>query len=499
LELQEAPRTDGDPMVSEKSMLRILSKDDLEAIHGATLQVLGNTGVFVDSPPVLDLLKDNGHDVDVKTRTVKMSESSVMDAVKSCAPSFRWHARDENHSVDVVDGRTKFGPGSQCLYFIDPDTDEFRQARLADGIVSTRLLDAIDTCSVSFMPTHPSDVPSGMISPVTWAVTTLNTSKPGYGGYGDRTELEMTLRIAELILGSREDIRKKPVFPGYICPISPLGHDKVMLETLIKCSELDIPVFVMVMALAGGTAPASLAGLLVQQNAEILSSIVISKCVTKRPQVVYGSVSCPLDMRSGIAATGSPEFSLIGVGSVQLAKYYNLPSDMGVQSDSKAIDAQTSYEKMQSAVMASLAGADLAELFMGSTEAYNAFSPVQLMIDDEIASDVLRIAEGIEVNETTLSVDVIARIGPQGNFLRHKDTLQQYRRQHHMAHLSDRATRQQWTAAGAKTAEQRARERAAELLRTHVPTPLEPELRRGLEEILRERAKGYDLKQLESV
>jgi trimethylamine--corrinoid protein Co-methyltransferase len=237
--------------------------------------------------------------------------------------------------------------------------------------------------------------------------------------------------------------------------------------------------------------------LLVQQNAEILSSIAIAKCVTKTPRVVYGSVSCPLDMRSGIAATGSPEFSLIGVGSVQLAKFYNLPSDMGVQSDSKTVDSQTAYEKMQAAAMATLSGADLAELFMGSTEAYNAFSPEQLMIDDEIASDALRIAEGIEVNESTLSVDIIAAIGPQGNYLRHKDTLTQFRRQHHVARISDRATRQQWKAAGAKTAGVRARERAAQLLKAHSPEPLEPELRKGLEQILKEHhAKGYELSQL---
>src|SRR4030042_5815986 len=111
----------------------------------------------------------------------------------------------------------------------------------------------------------------------------------------------------------------------------------------------------MVMALAGGTAPASLAGLLVQQNAEILSSIAIAKCVQKAPKIIYGAVSCPLDMRSGIAATGAPEFSLIGVGAVQLAKYYRLPSNMGVQSDSQTIDAKTTYEKKIAATMSFMA------------------------------------------------------------------------------------------------------------------------------------------------
>lgn len=484
--------------VRGKGVLTVLDRADIEAIHGATLEVLDKTGVFVDSPEVLGLLEEQGHRVDRKTRIVRMSESSVTEAVKSCARNFRWHARSDKHSFDVVDGRTKFGPGSQCLYYIDPDTGEFRAATLADGLVSTRLLDALDTCSIAFMPTHPGDVPTDALSAVSWAATVLNTSKPSYGGWGEESEFELMLKVVEILFGDREELRRKNLYPGYICPISPLGHDKGMLRTLLKYSEWDLPVFVMVMALAGGTAPASLAGLLVQQNAEILSSIVIAKCVTKSPKVVYGSVSCPLDMRSGTAVTGSPEFSLLGVGSVQMAKFYGLPSDMGVQSDSKTVDAQTSYEKMQSALMATMSGADLAELFMGSTEAYNVFSPIQLMIDDEIASSVTRLAQGVRVDEDSLSVDVIGEIGPQGNFLKHRQTIAQFRSEHHRARLSDRSSRQQWSANGSSSAETRARERARAILDSHVPEPLEPGALRELEALVRQYSKTFDLGRLQA-
>jgi trimethylamine--corrinoid protein Co-methyltransferase len=480
-----------------KSTLTVLEKADLDRIHGATMEVLDKTGVFVDSPEALDLLERAGHRVDRRNRIVRMSESSINEAVKSCAHNFKWHARSERHSVDVVDGRTKFGPGAQCLFYIDPDTGDYRPSTLQDGVRITRLVDALDTCTVGYVPVYPGDVPADAMSMVMWATSLMHTSKPSFGSSGDPVEFEMMLRMVDLILGDRELVARKPLFPGYIDPISPLGHDRGMTDTLLRHAEKDLPVFVMVMALAGGTAPASLAGLLVQQNAEILSSIAIAKCVTKTPRIVYGSVSCPLDMRSGIAATGAPEFSLMGVGAVQLAKYYGLPSDMGVQSDSKTVDAQTSYEKMQSAVMATLAGADMAELFMGSTEAFNAFSPVQLMIDDEIASSAMRIAEGIRVEEDTLSVDVIGRTGPQGNYLKRKETLAQFRREHRMARVSDRSTRQQWAASGSKRVEERARERMREVLRTHEPDPLGPEVVKGISALLREYAKGFDPRRLE--
>jgi len=483
-------------MVSNKNMLRILDKADLEHIHGATLEVLGRVGVSVDSKEALEILSKNGFEVDRKTKIVKMSESKVTEAVRNCRRDFRWHARSEKDSFDIVDGRTKFGPGAQCLYYIEPDSERVRATTLQDGINICRLLDALDSSALGYIPVYPSDVPVSAMSIVMWVAGLVNSSKPVVGGSGDRSDFELMLRIADIFLGDRELLRKKPMFPGYIDPISPLGHDQVMLETLLRYSEMDLPVFVMVMALAGGTAPASLAGLLVQQGAEILSSAVIAKCVTKAPKIVYGSVSCPLDMRSGIASTGSPEFSLIGVGSVQMAKFYGLPSAIGAQSDSKTVDAQTSYEKMQAALMATLSGADFAELFLGSTETFNAYSLVQLMIDDEIASYVRRISNGIEVNEETLSVDVIAKTGPLGNYLKHPRTMKQFKREHSQARLSDRTTRRQWTAAGAKDVKERARERAADLLRSHTTDPLEPDMKKSLNRLIWEYTKDYDVDKL---
>jgi trimethylamine--corrinoid protein Co-methyltransferase len=483
-------------MITDKNRLRVLDRADIEAIHGATMEVLARVGVRMESEETLRLLSRNGYEVDMDAKLVRMEESAVTEAIKSCEHNFRWHSRSEKNSFDIVDGRTKFGPGSQCLSMIDPDTGQSRPSVLNDAIMIVKLLDAIGSSSFGSVPVYFHDVPPDASSAVSWIVSMANSSKAGFGGWGEDVEFELMMRMADVMFGDRELLRKMVFFPGYIDPISPLAHDKSMLQTLVRYSEWNMAVFVMVMALAGGTAPASLAGLLVQQNAEILSAVAVSKCVCRHPKIVYGSVSCPLDMRSGISATGSPEFSLLGVGAVQLAKHYGLPSDMGAQSDSKTVDEQTSYEKTQSALMAVMSGADMAELTLGSTEAYLSFSLIQLMIDDEIISNVERLARGIEVNEETLSVDIIDKTGPMGNYLKHLRTLRQFRKEHSLARLSDRATRQQWVAAGAKDARQRARERANQLLETHAPDPLEPEMAKGFEELLREYAKGYDLKSL---
>lgn len=484
-------------MVSKKNMLKVLEKKDLEAIHGATLKVLESTGVLINSDETLDLLGSNGFIVDKKTKIVKMSESRVTEAVKKAKKNFKWHARSEKHTVDAVDGRTKIGPGAQCLYIIDPETDQFRAPVLKDGIMIARLLDALESASIAYVPVHLSDVPEKAQNIVQMAAGLTNTSKLTFGGSTDRADFDLTLKLADAVLGDRQLLRKKALFTGYIDPISPLGHDHTMLEVLLGYSSWDLPVFVTVMALAGGTAPASLAGLLVQQNAEVLSSIAIASCVTKSPKIIYGSVSCPLDMRSGIAASGSPEFSLIGVGAIQLAKYYGLPCNMGVQSDSKLVDPQTTYEKTQAAMMAILAGADFSDLFLGSTEAFNVYSPVQAVIDDEIASNAMRIASGIEVNDETLAVDVISKTGPMGNYLKQIETLKQFRKEHAASKLSDRATRQQWTASGSRDAKRRAKERMIELLNSHTPEPLETEIKKNIDNLIKEYSKSFGADALE--
>lgn len=484
-------------MVSKKQMLRVLDNDQLDAIHGATLSVLENTGVLVNSQEALDLLEKKGLEVDRKTRVVKMPESVVKDAVKNCRSNFKWHARSEKNSIEAVDGRTKIGPGAECVYYIDPETDQARVPTLRDGIRCCRLLDALSNVNIAYIPMFASDVPDEVRRLVVMVAGLVHSSKLTFGGSTDKSDVELSLLLGRAVLGSDEELRKKPLFAGYVDPISPLAHEHTMLEALLGYSRLDMPVFVTVMALAGGTAPASVAGILVQQNAEVLSSIVIASTVTKSPKIIYGSVSCPLDMRTGMSATGAPEFSLIGVGAIQLAKYYNLPSNMGVQSDSKAVDEQTAYEKAFSALAAASAGADFSDLFIGSTEAFNTYSPVQLVIDDEIASMALRFSQGIEVNDETLSVQMMKRVGPMGNFLKQRDTMVRFRKEHMAPKLSDRWTRMKWDQSGSKDAKKRAKERMDELLRSHVPEPLDPDAKKRLDALLAEHAKGYTVELLE--
>jgi trimethylamine--corrinoid protein Co-methyltransferase len=213
-------------------------------------------------------------------------------------------------------------------------------------------------------------------------------------------------------------------------------------------------------ALAGATAPATLAGLLVQQNAEVLSGIMVSELANPGAPVMYGTVSAAMDMRTGSAALGGPEVALINIASGQLGRYYNLPRrGTGGNSDSKLVDAQAALETSTNMLVAALAGMNFIYDACGSLEGSLTISYEKLVLDDEIAGMVTRILDGIDVNDQTLAVDDICRVGPSASFLASPLTLASFKKEIFIPSLLDRRSRDSWSREGSKDIARAARER----------------------------------------
>ena len=114
-----------------------------------------------------------------------------------------------------------------------------------------------------------------------------------------------------------------------------------------------------------------------------------------------------------------------------------------------------------------------------------ALSPLQLVIDDELMTIARRWGRGIEVNENTLALDAIDRVGPRGSFLDDDHTLDNLRTGELVPlPLAERESRQVWEATGQKTVESKARERARALLVEHQPSPLADDVQRELDAIV---------------
>jgi len=268
---------------------------------------------------------------------------------------------------------------------------------------------------------------------------------------------------------------------------------KELIEGALVYAKYKQPMIYAPEALAGGTAPASLAGLLVQQNAEVLSGIMVSQLANPGTPVLYGTVSAALDMRTGTTTLGGPEVGLFNVAAGQLGRYYNLPRrGTGGNTDSKAVDAQAGAETGMSLLMAAMAGMNFIYDATGSLDGTLTISYEKLVIDNEIAGMIARTLGGIEVNEETLAVDEIIRVGPNANYLSSPHTAKMFRKEHYLPTLFDRRTWETWLRDGAKDIAKVARERARKIVKEHQPLPMDKPLVLQLEAFIKKVAKTYE-------
>ena len=463
-----------------RAELRVLAKDEVEAIDAATVQLLERVGVSVREPRAMHLLEDAGAVRDGGTDRVRIPEALLREAVRGTPKEWMWHAREAAKSFKVGGAkRTRLGPGSACTKILDFASGLPRAPTQQDGDALVRLLDALEFADIDYTPVSygAADGNPRHREAATLVRDLQNTSKVLVGPTYDGAMARDSLEIARLLAGGEDELRKRPMVAGYCDPISPLTHDRMMTEALIEYATMGQPVFVMCLALAGASAPASLAGVLVQQNAEILSGVLIAFLVNRRAPVVYGCVSGTMDMKAGNAAVGGPEFGLLSAAAVQVAHSYGLACSTGGQSDAKAHDAQASFEKGSSLLASMLAGADFVDLFFGSFEGFNVTSPEQVMIDHEIAGFAHRYARGIEVDPAHLSLGLIEAVGPGGSFLKHpsalRDTMSQMKAEWYLPGLFDRESGDGKGTAPPVRLLDRAHEASIRILNVHEPTPLD--------------------------
>ncbi len=470
--------------------LNILTRDEIIDIHLATLDILEDTGVIVDEEYALGILKNAGAKVDEKDRHVWIPASLVKESIRKAPRRFTLYARNPKKNLRFGGHVAHFAPGGKPNNVVDIETGKYRFASLKDLENLVRLVDALESIHLSSNMVSIHNVPDSVSDILSVLVQAKNTSKCIEGNAVGRFRAQNTLRMGAVIAGGIEEFRKKPTLYGIVNPISPLKHGREMLEGLIEYSKQEAPIIIASEVMAGATGPATLAGLLTQQNAEVLSGIVISQLVNPGTPVMYGNVSSIMDMKTGTVALGAIEAGLINLAWAQMSKYYGIPCrGTAGNADSKIPDVQSGYEKAFGLLLAALGGTDFVFDAAGLVNSSLAFNYEQIVIDSEILGMVLRAMDGIEVSNETLALDLICETGPGGHYLSKKHTLEWFRKEHFVPKISDRNPREKWENAGSKDLRVVAKERVKEILDSHQPEPLDKNLRDELEKIVREMQK----------
>jgi trimethylamine--corrinoid protein Co-methyltransferase len=311
-----------------------------------------------------------------------------------------------------------------------------------------------------------------------------NTTKPIVAWSYTNKGLEDIVEMASAVAGSKEEFLRKPFVVSYSEPISPLTHDKDASEKLLLTADYGIPTIHTPIPQAGASAPVTLAGQLAQGNAENLSGLVISQVRREGLPFFIGGVISIMDMKTAILAYGAPEKELATAAYMDMAHHYKLPT-FGTAgcTDSKLIDQQSGIESTLSVLFSALSGANLVH-DVGYMESASTGSLEQIAMVDEIVGMIKKFTNGIEVNDYTLALDVIDDIGPEGDHLTHKHTMDNFREVAWSPTLMDRDVPDTWMDKGSKSMEERLSEKVKEILEEHEPEPLSEEAEAKIDSVI---------------
>ena len=456
--------------------LEPLTRDELDTIHGATLRVLETVGIRVLDPEAAGLLHDAGASVDASSGLVRASESLIREWTSAAPRRFKLYGRNPKHVLSFGEGNTYLSPVGTAVGVEDLEGD-FRPAVLEDVERFHRLADALPHLDHASWAVWPRDVPEESAHAYLMLSGFRNATKPVDGYNLGRERTRQTIEMAAIVAGGRDALVERPLLLGFANPVSPLMLNRETTEGLIEYARHGQPTTIPPECMSGGTSPATLAGLLVQQNAEILLSVAIAQLARRGAPVLYGSASTIMDMRTGGVALGAPEAGLVMVATAQLARYYGIPS-RGTGGNTEAItpDYQAGAETTSTLLLAALAGFDFIYDAAGSIESSLSAGYVKLLLDHEMCGEVRRILSGIDVNDETLAVDAIRAVGPGRAFLGHPHTLRHFRTEHYSPRLFHRSPRSA-LARGEKSVWGKARARCEEILAEHVvDPPLDPDV-----------------------
>ena len=464
--------------------LEILTEEQIEAIHQATLNVLQEVGVQILHDRALELLHQNDCLVDFEAKQARIPPSVVEECVRRSSSSFRVKAREPKNDLLVGGNRVYFRnfPG---MDIVDLDTWERRAPSRKEYYDLVTLLDALP--NVHALSGYPyfgfEGLPEVMKMSEGEAAKARNSSKIQIVTHSKSSEI-FSIRIIKATGGEAF---------GIAHPASPLSYYPEALEALFRFTEAGFPMHVGSGAIMAATGPATIAGSTVSNNAEVLALVVLIQLARPGTRLIVNDFVHAQDMRSGAPAFGDIASSLHAAAFHQIWRWYGIPSCTSLTgvSSSKRIDFQLAYEKTIPTLLAALAGSNIVDLH-SSINAELTAHPVQAILDDEIAGMIGRFLEGVEISDDTLALDLIEQVGPiPGQFLDKAHTRQWWRKAQYMPDAADRLSYPEWMQSGKKSALDYAKERYEEILATHKPTPLTPEQEAEVEAILEEEREYY--------
>ena len=442
----------------------LLTQEQVERTHAASLEILENVGVLVRNEKARQIFKQHG--CQEEDGQIIHFPAGVVEKYRAMLPpTFTFYGRELKYDRTLPQDGPVLVTGSSAPDIINPVTGKVRRATSADIARIAHLIHELPAYDIFSISTLAEDAPLGQFTLARLYPSLKHCLKPIRSTTKDMDDAASIMQLLYALAGSLEAYHARPFVTHHYCPVvSPLTMDQLSTEAMIYFCEKELPVYPSIVPNAGLTSPMSMAGTLAQGNAEFLAISVLMQMVHEGTPTIYATLPTVADMRTGAYASGGIECGMLHMAFAQMAHFYHVPCGgyIGL-SNSKVNDAQSGFETGMSSMAGILAGVDMLNMG-GLLDALKVFDFAKAVIDDEIGQMLKRTKRGILFNEEELALDVVSLVKPGGSFMMNPHTAKRMRSEALLPRLADREAREVWEKKGALDTHARAMQRVHEIL-----------------------------------
>jgi trimethylamine--corrinoid protein Co-methyltransferase len=467
--------------------VEILNARQRHDLKAATLRILDEVGVHCPSDEAREIYTEHGCRVDQKTQIVQIPPEVVAEAMSHAPRFYTMGARLPEFDLKL-DGTALYCATDGCgIETIDPVTRQRRKSTKEDVGLGARLADCLPEIGfywpIVSAQDHPKSAPLHELE-ASYNNTVKHIQSETVMG---RQTARYAVEMANVIAGDEASRRARPPLSLLVCCIAPLAQDREGMESALAFAEAGLPVGFMSMANAGSTGPATLGGTVVAGDAEIVSAMVLIQLAHPEAPTFYSLMPGIMQPRSGGFQTSAWEGTLLYAVGVELAHNWGVPALAGVfGTDALTPGWESAADAASSLLLLAMAGAETGS-GLGLLESCRLFYPEAMILDADIYQRVRYEAAGLDTSPQALALEVIADIGPRGNFLKHAHT---------RTHLRQRAfsslTGQPASTGGFRDPVEVARQKAEWILANHHPEELDSARRAELSKIISAADKELD-------
>ena len=468
--------------------MKVISDDQVEAMHISSLKVLSEIGMDFQLPDAVEILRKAGADIDSDGVRVRFDPAFVEEKLKTVPSSFTLHSRNAQRDLECGGKTTIWASVASTPNVSDRERGRV-SGNFADMCNLTKLAHVLNPVhAIAGYIVEPTDLEVRTRHLTALSEIVKLTDKPFFAYAIGKERMQDGIEIARIARGITHDqMMQQPSLHTIVNSNTPLIYDRALLEGAIEMAQLNQPVIYTPFTLAGAMTPITMAGALIQQNAEALAGIAFSQCVNPGAPAGYGSFTSNADMKTGSPAFGTPEYAKATVASGQLARRYNIPWRSSNVTASNAADAQATYEAQMSLWPIILGQAHYVNHGFGWIEGGLCTSYEKMIIDAEMVQMMNSFLVPIDTSESELGLDAMAEVGPGGHFFGCSHTLERYQGAFYSPMLSDWSNFENWRDGGGIETSDRATHLWKELLSEYVAPPMDPAIRDELDDFVARR------------